>query len=627
MEPQRRRVWPAATLLIAAAIAALFCLFRLSQPDRMQTSLLLNCTETNRNGWAFETESGPAEPVFGFGGYLDGIPADGDGPVAAVRVMEEPDQRDLLQFSCFGAGIQVFLADELLYTDFPNEDNRADTFLEDVDFSGISYDGLRIPLPTDCAGKTLRIVTYGTAPDGLRYPAFPSQVGRFSDSVTAVSGVVSPMAAITALILLALFLLLVFLFSAQTGQYLWKLLPLSSYFLLATVPVVCRSFLAVSSEWNTTSASAEWLCLIYIDLLFCFLAVSLRGWKRWVLLIGAAVHILFSALRSFTTVTLFSGRLMDWFGFGLFLLAVLLMLSSHERTLRRTSLCLCGAAGVLLAAWGVSRFVGVEYLYPLSNPVTSLVYGHSPTALYTLLCVVAGLLCAVQVVAEFIRTAFSHQRQMMALQSRSQQAQEQYRRAQESLRNVSAFRHEWKNHVATLWTLEQKGDMNAIHNYLSHLDGQLEQLSPKVYTANPTVNTILQRVAAQTQELGIAFRVTALLPEALPIDEGDLCGFLFNLLDNALEAAAKMPHGEITCSMQIRQQYLAIRCENTYDGTVRTDDAGNLLTTKDNPTEHGFGLMKMRSIAEKYGSVLDISYTESRFTVMTALKLPQTPLQ
>lgn len=41
----------------------------------------------------------------------------------------------------------------------------------------------------------------------------------------------------------------------------------------------------------------------------------------------------------------------------------------------------------------------------------------------------------------------------------------------------------------------------------------------------------------------------------------------------------------------------------------------------DDPAEHGFGLMKMRSIAEKYGSVLDISYDKNRFTVMTALRL------
>lgn len=620
MEPQHRKIWPAATLLILAAAAAVFCLFRLSQPDRMQTSLLLNCTQTNRNGWTFETESGPVEPVFGFGGYLDGIPVDGDSPVAAERVMEEPGQRDLLQFFGFGTGIQVFLDGELLYTDFPNEENRADSFLEDVDFSSISHDGLCIPLPIDCAGKTLRIVTYDTALNGLLYPTFPSLVSRFSDSVTAVSGIVWPMAVITAQVILALFLLLVFLFSAQTGPYLWKLLPLSGYFLLTAVPVACGSFFALSAGLDTTGSLTDWLCLIYIDLLFCFLAISLHGWKRRILLIGAATHILCSALRCFTSVTLFYGRLMDWLGFGLFLLAVLLMLLSHERMLRRTSLCLCCVAGALFAAWCVSRFVGVEYLYPLSNPITSLLYGN-PKALYTLLCAVTGLLCAVQVVAEFIRTAFSRQRQMIALQSRSQQAQEQYRQAQESLRNVSAFRHEWKNHVAVLWTLTQKQDLDAIHDYLSHLGGQLEQLSPKVYTANPTVNTILQRVAAQTQELGIAFRVSALLPESLSIDEGDLCGFLFNLLDNALEAAAKVPHGEIICSLQIRQQYLAIRCENIYDGTVHTDSAGNLLTTKDDPAEHGFGLMKMRSIAEKYGSVLDISYDKNRFTVMTALRL------
>ena len=620
MEPQHRKIWPAATLLILAAAAAVFCLFRLSQPDRMQTSLLLNCTQTNRNGWTFETESGPAEPVFGFGGYLDGIPVDGDSPVAAERVMEEPGQRDLLQFFGFGTGIQVFLDGELLYTDFPNEENRADSFLEDVDFSSISHDGQCIPLPIDCAGKTLRIVTYDTALNGLLYPTFPSLVSRFSDSVTAVSGIVWPMAVITAQVILALFLLLVFLFSAQTGPYLWKLLPLSGYFLLTAVPVACGSFFALSAGLDTTGSLTDWLCLIYIDLLFCFLAISLHGWKRRILLIGAATHILCSALRCFTSVTLFYGRLMDWLGFGLFLLAVLLMLLSHERMLRRTSLCLCCVAGALFAAWCVSRFVGVEYLYPLSNPITSLLYGN-PKALYTLLCAVTGLLCAVQVVAEFIRTAFSRQRQMIALQSRSQQAQEQYRQAQESLLNVSAFRHEWKNHVAVLWTLTQKQDLDAIHDYLSHLGGQLEQLSPKVYTANPTVNTILQRVAAQTQELGIAFRVSALLPESLSIDEGDLCGFLFNLLDNALEAAAKVPHGEIICSLQIRQQYLAIRCENIYDGTVHTDSAGNLLTTKDDPAEHGFGLMKMRSIAEKYGSVLDISYDKNRFTVMTALRL------
>lgn len=144
--------------------------------------------------------------------------------------------------------------------------------------------------------------------------------------------------------------------------------------------------------------------------------------------------------------------------------------------------------------------------------------------------------------------------------------------------------------------------------------------APEFY-CQPDSQHDFQRFAAQAKKKDVTFRVSAVLPEMLQIREDDLCSLLFNMLDNALEAAAQTEQGEILCSMQIRRQYLAIRCENTYSGTLRTDENGELLTTKDDASDHGFGLMKMRAIAKKYGSVLDISYDENRFTVMTALKL------
>ena len=67
---------------------------------------------------------------------------------------------------------------------------------------------------------------------------------------------------------------------------------------------------------------------------------------------------------------------------------------------------------------------------------------------------------------------------------------------------------------------------------------------------------------------------------------------------------------------------MAIHCENTYCGTVRLDQAGQLVTTKANAEDHSFGLVQMRAVAEKYNSVLDISYDQDRFTVQTALALP-----
>ena len=161
MSTKNRKIWAAGILLILTVAAAIGFLFRLSQPDQEQRSVYLNCTESDRGGWVFFTEAGPVEPVFGFGGYINGIPAEGTGPVAAERVMEEPGARHFLQFDSYGAGLQVFLDHTLLYTDFPAEENPVDSFLEDVDPASISHDGLRVPLPEDCGGKRLRIVTYG----------------------------------------------------------------------------------------------------------------------------------------------------------------------------------------------------------------------------------------------------------------------------------------------------------------------------------------------------------------------------------------------------------------------------------------------------------------------------------
>lgn len=620
MKNLHRRCWAAGVLLAVAAAAAVLFLLRLSRPDGAQRAAYLGCTDSDSGGWTFFTETGAAEPVFGFGGFFDGIPAAEAGPVAAERTMEEPGERRFLQFDCYDTGIQVFLDGELLYTDFPNEANRADRFLKNADSAGIIYDGLRIPLPEDCAGKRLRIVTYGPFSGGLRRVVFPSQVSRFSDAVVQTTGIVWTMAAATARLLLGLFLLLILAISAQEGDFLWKLLPLSGYFLLAAVAGICRTNLETSAGLNADEGVLNWIYRVYFDVLYGYLALELGGWKRRFLLCAALAHALLCALGSFGLLPQVSGAIGDWLGFAILLAALPLMLLCHEKATRRTGLCLCAIMAELAVVWGVTRWPGTNALYPLTNPVTALLSGY-PHAFYTLLCSAAGIICAIQVVTGFARGMLLRQRQMQAMESNAQTAREKFEQAQAAVRQSAAFRHEWKNHIAALSLLAQKQDQAGIRDYLKRLDGELEQLSPRVYTANLTVNTILQRFAAQARKKGVAFRVHAILPEILQIREEDLCAFLFNLLDNALEAAAQTEHGDIFCSLQIRQQYLAIRCENTYRGALRTDSSGRLLTTKTDAADHGFGLMKMRSIAEKYGSVLDISYDENRFTVLTALRL------
>ena len=124
---------------------------------------------------------------------------------------------------------------------------------------------------------------------------------------------------------------------------------------------------------------------------------------------------------------------------------------------------------------------------------------------------------------------------------------------------------------------------------------------------------------------GIRLEVRADVPEQLPVPVEDLCALLMNLLDNALEGAARVEvPGErfIRFRAAVKDGYFAVRCENSYAGPLAPDERGRLRTTKADPEAHGFGLPQMSAVAEKYGSLLDVSYTDRVFTVQTALKLP-----
>lgn len=626
MKVRRWEVWLALALLLAAVLAVLGGLVRLSRPDPAQAEVALTYTAADPHGWSFETEDGPAEPVLSDLGYLLGVPMETAGPLAATRIMEDTGDLNLLQFTYFDIGIQVFLDGKLLHTDFPGRDNRPDAFLENVDTEGIARNPLYITLPDDCAGQELRVVTYGPSWDGYRQPVVPILMGRFSDVVVWTTEAVWYVVAVTILSLLALSLLLMFLLGAQEGRRQWNLLPLAAYFLLATVPVALSGVVSIAAGLSIAQPLLHWIKLGYMDFLMVFLAMELRGWKRWLLLAGSAVHALLSLIWVIWGVPgIFFNVETSPVGLALLGLAAALMaLSRREKAVFRWGLAgLCAAAGVMFAVWGVSQFGGLSLLYPIANPVTSLLMGN-PRGFYTILCAVAGVLSAAWVAGEFVRGTLERRRREQALQMNHRLIQESYQAAEEKLRQNAAMRHEWKNQVAALHLFQQQGDLAGLGRYLEELDGRLDALAPRQYTGHFVINTILQNAAARADALGVDFRAAAPVPPELGIETGDLCGLLLNLLDNALEAASQVPAPgarEVECVIKVKQGYLAVKCENTYAAPLSLDERGQLLTTKADRDGHGFGMAKMQAVAEKYGSVLDVSFTDERFTVQTALKI------
>lgn len=313
-------------------------------------------------------------------------------------------------------------------------------------------------------------------------------------------------------------------------------------------------------------------------LLLPLLAVALRTLQQIAIRYqgDALPHAVLSALAS------------DWMVI-LSALAMVLYLALQRRSFWRafgifTAVCMGG----LLALSAFSAFqnhtwsgtlVGAAVVLFRRGNVVGLIYWAT-----LWLIVASALLAAWDLARSILRT----QRESQALALRNQLIMDNYRALEQKMRESAAS-------------------------------------SPLLYSSNLVVNAILQDAAGRARAAGVSFRVTALVPEELPFPDEDLCALLMNLLDNALEGAARTPEGRersILFRARIFKGFLVLRCENTFDGYVKTDGQGHLLTIKDEPSSHGFGMAQMRSVAQKYHARLDVDYTGQRFTVQTALQLP-----
>ena len=136
------------------------------------------------------------------------------------------------------------------------------------------------------------------------------------------------------------------------------------------------------------------------------------------------------------------------------------------------------------------------------------------------------------------------------------------------------------------------------------------------------MDAIINSKLAEAQAVSIHFTFMANLHIPIQIDPVDLCGVLANQLENAFEACMQIPDpAERLVHAEIKQvqSFVILRVENT----VLSDPFANnphLHSTKSNlSVPHGYGLLNIRSIAQKYEGTLRMEFTNGRFVSVVSL--------
>ena len=311
----------------------------------------------------------------------------------------------------------------------------------------------------------------------------------------------------------------------------------------------------------------------------------------------------------------------------IFLLLLYLFVNRSRHFFRHLGIVTAWSAAGLAVAYFVSLWQDSYLSSYINSEVSILISNGFYGGLTYWLILWLTIVCAAISVYGTMRAFTAQQSNLEMLSLRSQLITDSYHAIETKMKESAALRHEMKHHLTALDALCQKNDMDGLKELLQNMLEKDERQAQIHFTKNYTVNAILQDAALRAAQSDIHFDARAELPQELPVPEQDLCILLMNMLDNALEACAKVKDADrrsIKFHADVKNGFLSISCKNTFADKPRQDRRGRFLTSKSDDLAHGFGISQMESVARKYHSVLDISYETDRFfSVQTTLQLPQ----
>lgn len=189
-------------------------------------------------------------------------------------------------------------------------------------------------------------------------------------------------------------------------------------------------------------------------------------------------------------------------------------------------------------------------------------------------------------------------------------------------RQVRGWRHDYHNHIQTMKAHLALGNLDELESYLDELDTDLSTVDTVIKTGNVMMDAVLNSKISLARSKHIAVDAKAIVPKKLNLSEVDLSLIIGNLLDNAMEACEKIPNSDerfIRVYIDILKGQLYIYVINSMQGNPQRVGNGYVSTKTGN--SHGFGLMRIDKVVERYHGYLERQNEEGVFATEVMLPL------
>lgn len=190
-------------------------------------------------------------------------------------------------------------------------------------------------------------------------------------------------------------------------------------------------------------------------------------------------------------------------------------------------------------------------------------------------------------------------------------------------RRMRGWRHDYHNHIQVLKAYMALQQYPQVEEYLDRLGGDLSRVDTMLRTGNMMMDAILNSKLTLIREKGIRVDATAIVPKKMSISEIDLAVLVGNMLDNAMEACMRVCDPKerfIRIYIDIMKKQLYLSVTNTMEGEAKREGS-RFYSTKEG--SHGFGILRIDSIVDKYGGYLNRQVEKGVFATEVLLPLEE----
>lgn len=205
-----------------------------------------------------------------------------------------------------------------------------------------------------------------------------------------------------------------------------------------------------------------------------------------------------------------------------------------------------------------------------------------------------------------------------SIQQRVEMYENQLELMQQSQKNMSALRHDMRNHLLLIQSYIDNQEYDKAQQYILDINNHMQVSGQYVCTGNQEIDAILNYMIGRAEKKGCKVETQIEIPNVCFMQKMDLNVLLGNLLDNALEALEKVQERYLYIGMKYQKGVFIIRIHNSYDGTL-IKHGEKYITRKMNKESHGLGLQNVSEIVKKYNGKQKIDVTDNLFRIAIML--------